>query len=108
MVMTEEMDCGRPVLVSAQLPLRAASKNGEAKKRTSLCALCQCVRRARDSSGEDRPERCALHNNLDVAGQLTVLRERLVELDSLLGLVDAQLRHDLVRLAFLQEPWWRA
>lgn len=37
MVMTEDIDGGRPV--SSQPPLKAASKNGEAKKRTSLCAL---------------------------------------------------------------------
>jgi hypothetical protein len=36
-VITEDIDCGLPV--SAQLPLSAASKKGDAKMRTSLCAL---------------------------------------------------------------------
>ncbi len=39
MVITEDMDRGRPGPVSAQFPLSAASKNGEAKYSTSLCAL---------------------------------------------------------------------
>jgi hypothetical protein len=34
MVMMEDIEGGRPV--SAQLPLRAASKKGEAKNKTSL------------------------------------------------------------------------
>jgi len=37
-VITDDIDGGRPV--SAQLPLRAASKKGDAKNSTSLWALC--------------------------------------------------------------------
>lgn len=44
-VIIEDMDAGRPV--SAQSPLRAAWKNGDAQYKTSLCALegliCDCT-----------------------------------------------------------------
>ena len=64
MVIIEDMDAGRPV--SAQSPLSAAWKNGDAQYKTSLCALEGLIcNYAREQLAIDTlPEGCGLDNNL--------------------------------------------
>ena len=79
-VITEETDWGRPV--SDQLPLRAASKNGEAKKRTSLCALfVESTRLVGTVQGTiTHPPECGiLDNDLDRSRKTAILCESAVD-----------------------------
>jgi hypothetical protein len=107
MVMTEDMDSGRPV--SAQFPLSAAWKNGDANHRTSLCALYTAAvvaSAARKEKCGDAPERRALNDDFDRPGELGLLRERLVDVDGLLRVRDAQLGNRVFGICF-EEPRWR-
>lgn len=76
-VMTEEMDSGlRPV--SDQLPLRAASKNGEAKNKTSLWALKGAfINASAMQTWHDQPESCVSDDDLDTAWKFTPTSESL-------------------------------
>src|SRR5271170_2430382 len=106
MVMTEDMERGRPV--SAQFPLSAAWKNGDANQRISLCALSGNThqRFERDGWRLYAPERRALDDDFDRPRELGVLRERLVDVDGLLRVGDAQLRDRIFRVCAFEEPRW--
>ena len=104
-MMTEDMDSGRPV--SAQFPLRAAWKKGEANQRTSLCALRMEPPTISDSTrrGElnwigspHAPKRRALNDNFDGPGKFGALGERLVDVDGRLRVADADLRDGILRI----------
>ena len=110
MVMTEDMDSGRPV--SAQFPLSAAWKNGDANQRTSLCALKTASaiiekgeKKKREWNGA--PERRALDDDFDSPGEFGLLRERLVHIDRLLRVRDAQFGNRVFRICAFEEPRWR-
>ena len=108
MVMTEDIESGRPV--SAQFPLSAAWKNGEANQRTSLCALSGGGghhQRAGKKKEQDAPERRTLDDDFDRSGELGLLRERLVDVDGLLLVGYAQLGNRIFRVCAFEVPRWR-
>ena len=112
--MTDDMDSGRPV--SAQFPLSAAWKNGEANQRTSLCALSSSSSSGSISAPErmegrktaHAPERRTLDDDFDRPGELGLLRECLVNVNGLLRVGDAQLGNRVFRVCAFEEPRWRA
>ena len=56
----------------------------------------------------DAPECRALDDDLDSPGELGLLRERLVHVDRLLWVRDAQLGNRIFRVCAFEEPRWRA
>ena len=110
-MITEDIESGRPV--SAQFPLSAAWKNGEENQRTSLCALSKQVSRrphirASASYKANRyqyaPECRALDNDFDRPGKLGVLGERLVDVDGLPRVADADFGHRILSIHPLEKP----
>jgi hypothetical protein len=103
--MTEDIESGRPV--SAQFPLRAAWKNGEANQRTSLCALSRSHHEWGSPDELDRhaPERRALDNNFNCPGECGALGERVVDVDGLPRVADADLGDCVLCIHPLDEPW---
>ncbi len=100
MVMTEDMEGGRPV--SAHSPLRAASKKGDAKYNTSLCALALIELLPLRNTEQRVPECGALDYDLDGAGEPAVLCERLIELDRFVVVVDFEFGDNIVTLALFK------
>lgn len=94
MVIIEDMDAGRPV--SAQSPLSAAWKNGDAQYKTSLCALeILNVQLRKGTTHDSLPEGCGLNNNLDSPWQWTVPSERIIYVNGSIVLRFASIRCDV-------------
>jgi hypothetical protein len=100
--MTEDIESGRPV--SAQFPLRAAWKNGEANQRTSLCALGPSSEVSLDELDPHAPERRALDYNFDSPRELRALGERVVDVDGLPRVADAGLGDCILCIHPLDKP----
>ncbi len=105
-IIDDETEAGRPV--SSQLsssfralfqvsrccmthpPLRAASKNGEAKTNTSLCALCSCIRFQLDAGTRREnniPKRGRSDGNLYRSRKARIFMESRISIDKFIGLV---------------------